>query len=94
MAAPDISRSLVVVLLCNLAIIWRKSPQHLPAWGTVGKKDHIWKILLRLQTITQLSFEAATCMEQAWGLCDCFNVNLLFASEKVSITDLMNKSSF
>ena len=29
------------------------------------KKDHICKILLWLQIITQLSFEAATCMGQA-----------------------------
>ena len=63
-----------------------QAPQHLPAWGTVGKK-HIWKILLWLQTITRLSFEAATCMEQAWGLCEPhnrLNVNLLLASENIS----------
>ena len=64
-----------------------QAPQHLTAWGTVGK-DHIWKILPWLQTITQLSFEAATCMRigKAWALCDCLNVNLLFASENISIT--------
>ena len=46
-----------------------QAPQHLIAWGTVGKKQ-IGKILLWLQILTQLSFEAAvTCIEQAWGLC-------------------------
>ena len=73
MVAPDISWSLVVVLLCSLAIIWRKSPQHLIAWDTVGKKTTLFgrfysgcKLLwsskmygasLRLVWTTYISFE-------------------------------------